>query len=331
MPRIDRRAFLSILTPWVVVAPLTGEAQQTPKVARIGFLSPTPLPPGGSPLIEAFRVGLRELGYVENQTIVIEWRFTTGEPAQLAHSAAELAHLNTDVIVAQTIPAAQAARNATSTVPIVFTQVADTVAAGLVGNLARPGGNITGLTTITREMSGKRLQLLKEILPGLTRAAVVWNTRSEGAALVLRELQAASRQLGIRLDNAGVREVSAIDNVIASAVRDRSGALLVIDDPTITAQRARIIELATKNRLPVISQFRQFAEAGGVLAYGPDLREMYRRTATYVVRILKGAKPADLPVEQPTKFELVINARSAKALGLTVPQSLLLQADDVIQ
>ena len=289
------------------------------------------LPSGPRPGFDAFRRGLRELGYIEGQNIDIEWRFAEGKDDRLPDLAAELVRLKVDVILTINTPATRAAKNATSTIPIVFTAVADSAAAKVVASLARPGGNLTGLTTLVAETSGKRLELLKEALPKVSRAAVLWNSSSEGAAFVFEALEAASRQLGVKLQDVGVRGPTEIERAFEAATKGSAGALLVIDDQVITSHRKRILDLAGKRRLPVVSLYRDFVEGGGLLSYGPSATDSFRRAAIYVDKILKGAKPADLPVEQPTKFELVINLKTAKALGLTIPQSVLGRADEVIQ
>ena len=327
---IDRRTFLAGTGAVLLAAPFAAQAQQGEKVWRLGVLSPGLSPCGPSVRFEAFRRGLRELGYIEGQNIAIEWRFAEGKDDQLPDLAAELVRLQVDVILTINTPATRAAKNATTTIPIVFTAVADSAAAKVVASLARPGGNLTGLTTLVAETSGKRLELLKEALPKVSRAPVLWNSSSEGAGFVFEALQAASRQLGVQLQDVGVRGPTEIERAFETATRGRAGALLVIDDQVITSHLRRILDLAGKRRLPVVSLYRDFVESGGFLSYGPSATDSFRRAAIYVDKILKGAKPADLPIEQPTKFELVINLRTAKVLGLTIPPSLLGRADEVI-
>ncbi len=322
---------ITTLALGLLAAPLVAEAQQAGKVHRIGILSPAYPPSGPSPLFEAFRQGLRELGYVEGQNIAIEWRFAEGRNDRLRALAADLVRLKVDLIFTINSPAAEAAKNATSTMPIVFVRAGDPIAGGLVASLARPGGNLTGLTSVAAEMSGKRLALLKEALPRLSRVAVLWNSPSKGAELVFKEVEAAGLRLGVQIQDVGVRSPNELQSAFEAATKRRAGGLLVIDDLVIASHRTRILDLAAKHRLPVVSIYREFAEAGGLMAYGPSLSDTYRRAATYVDKILKGAKPADLPVEQPTKFELVVNLRTAKALGLAIPQSVLIRADEVIQ
>ncbi len=317
------------LTLALLAAPLAADAQPPGKVYRIGVLSPGSL--GPSPPIEAFRQELRDLGYTEGRNMAIEWRFSGGRLDPLPDLAAELVRLKVDVIFAINTPAVQAAKNATGTIPIVMTRVSDPVRTGLVASLARPGGNITGLTQMSPELTGKRLELIKQALPRVSRVALLWNSANTGHTLQVRETGAASRQLGVRIQILGVQGPNELQSAFDAATRERAGALFVIDDLMISSHQTRILELAAKHRLPVISQFREFVEAGGLMAYGPNNDEMFRRAATYVDKILKGAKAADLPVEQPTRFELVVNLRTAKALGLTIPQSILIRADQVIQ
>jgi putative ABC transport system substrate-binding protein len=296
---------------------------------RIGVLTPGwPFVP--SDVYEAFRQGLRALGYVEGGNLAIEWRFATGHVERLPQLAAELLQLNVDVIVTVNTAAVVAAKRATTRIPIVFVQVADTSASNLVESLARPGGNVTGLVSISREMSGKRLELLREALPRVRHVGVLRDINPT-AELIFRELDAAGHQLGLRLTDFAIRGTDELQGVIDSGVKRHIEAVVVIDGAAIAALRRPIIELAHRKRLPVVSQFREFADAGGLMAYGPNLPEMYRRVGAYVDRILKGTKPGDLPVEQPTKFELVINLKTAKALGLTIPPSLLARADQVLE
>jgi putative ABC transport system substrate-binding protein len=298
----------------LLMAPLAVAAQSAP-VPHIGVLSPGF--PGPSPLLNAFQQGLRELGYVEGQTIVIEYRFAEAKPERLPTLAAELVQRKVDVILAINTPASQAVKNATKTIPIVFTWVGDPTR--LVTNLSRPGANVTGLTTFTSELGGKRLQLLKEALPGLSRVAVLWNSANPN----FREMEDASPKLGIRLYPLGVRDPDELPNAFEAAAGNRASALYVIEEVALVAHRTRILDLAAKHRLPTASQYREFVEAGGLLSYGPNLPDLFRRAAIYVDKILTGAKPGDLPVEQPMKFELVLNLKTAEALGLTIPPTLL--------
>ncbi len=326
--KLSRAGF--ILTLALIAAPPAAEAQAPAKVPRIGFLtssSPTDL----AGRLEAFRQGLRELGYVEGQTIAIEYRFGEGRPERLPALAAELVRLEVDVIVTGAPPAPEAARQATSTIPIVFAVTSDPVAEGLVASLARPGGNITGLATMAPELVGKQLELLKEVAPKVSRVAVLQNPSHHGHPAMLRQAEGAARALGVQLHILQARTPPEIEAAFAAMRRQRAGGVLVLPDTLFLAQRTQIAALAAKSRLPAVYTLREHAEAGGLMAYGANSFLMYRRAATYVDKILKGAKPADLPVEQPTRFELVINMKTAKALGLKIPQSILIRADQAIQ
>jgi putative ABC transport system substrate-binding protein len=282
-------------------------------------------------LAEAFRQGLRELGYVEGQNITIEYRFPEWKYERLPGLAADLVRLKVDVIVAASPPATEAAKQATSTIPIVFTVSGDPVAEGFVASLARPGGNITGLSTIGPDLVGKQLEMLKGVAPKVSRVAVLQNPKQPSHARAVRQAEGAARALGMQLQVLEAHTPSEIESAFAAMSSQRAGGVLVLRDAVFRAQRAQIVALAAKSRLPAVFGLREEAEAGGLIAYGASVPEMFRRAATYVDRILKGAKPAELPVEQPTKFELVINLKTAKALGLTIPPSLLAQADQVIQ
>jgi putative ABC transport system substrate-binding protein len=322
-----RRAFIGTLAGGLLAKPLAAEAQPSAKVPRIGVLSPDS--PGPLPLLDAFRQELRKLGYIENQNIAIEYRFAGAKPELLPNLAAELVRLKVDVILTINTAASQAAKSATKTIPIVFTYVAEPV--DLVPSLARPGGNITGLSTLAAELSAKRLELLKEALPGTSRVGFLWNSANLAGTRGLRETEHASLPLGIHLYPLGLRGPDELQNAFRVASRERVSVLFVWEDAVLLRHRTRVLEMAANHRLPTTSQYREFAEAGGLLSYGASLSDHFRRAAYYVDKILKGAKPADLPVEQPTKFELVINLKTAKALGLTIPQSLLQRADEVIQ
>ena len=318
---------LSLLTLLISPSAQLAEAQQPKKVPRIGVLSPGST--GPSPLLDAFRQGLRELGYVEGQNIAIEYRFAEAKSEPLPELAAELVRLRMDVILAINTPASQVAKNATKTIPIVFTYVADPAA--LVASLARPGGNITGLTTLAAELSGKRLELIKEALPGISRVAYLWTSANPTATRVFRETELASRQLGIQLQPLKVQGPDQFQNAFKMATGKRAGVLFVWEDAVLLPHRTRILDLAARHRLPTTSQYREFTEAGGLLSYGPNLPDQFHRAAFYVDKILRGTKPADLPVEQPTKFEFVINLMTAKQMGLTIPPNVLARADKVIR
>ncbi len=310
----------------LIVAPLAADAQPRQRVARIGFLGTAPSPP-----LDAFREGLRELGWVEGQNLIIEYRWMQGRPERLPELAAELVRPNVDVILAVASTQVEPAKRATSTIPIVFAAHADPVGLGHVASLARPGGNITGVSQLLTELSAKELQLLKEAVPTATRIAVLWNSTTPSHGPALKATEEAGRVLGVQLHPVEASTVDQFEAAFAAMSQARVQALLVIASPLSFVQRSRLAELALKHRLPGMFGFRENADAGGLMSYGPNINEMFRRAATYVDKILRGAKPGDLPVEQPTKFELVINLKTAKALGLTIPQSVLIRADEVIQ
>jgi ABC-type uncharacterized transport system substrate-binding protein len=307
------------------------EAQQQPKkLHRIGILLV-----GSSSFysarIDVFRQGLKELGYIEGKNIAIEYRYAEGKADRLPTLAAELVGLNVDVILTSSTPSVLAVKKATSTIPIVFVAINDPVASGLVTSLARPGGNITGLTILGPELSGKRLELLKEAVPKATRVAFLWNSANPAQGLLWKESQAAAQELRLQLQSLEVRSSNDFDSAFEAVLRERSQALITVPEPLINTHLKRIVEFAAKNRLPAMYANPQFVDAGGLMSYAPDYSAQYRRAATYVDKILKGAKPADLPVEQPTKFELVINLKAAKAIGLSISESMLLRADRVIE
>ena len=322
---ISRRAFVTVLCA-MVTAPLVGAAQQA-KIPRVGVLAP-----GNPPLVhaDAFRQGLRELGYVEGRNIILEWRWEGGNLDQYSRHATELVRLGVDVIVAGTTPASIAAQRVTQTTPIVMAAVGDPVGSGLVRRLSQPGGNVTGMGLLSPELSAKRVEVLKEAVPGLSRITI-FTTRNPLQPALLKETQAAASALGIHVESVVVPNADALSGAFQEAVRRRAEAVLMLQDSLFTIQRGQIADLALKHRLPTISGETGFAQAGGLIHYGPNIADVWRQSARYVDKILKGAKPADLPVEQPTKFELVINLQTAKALGLTIPQSLLLRADQVIE
>ena len=313
----------------ILVTPIAADAQQPGKIPRIGVLASI-----RSPATEGFERGLRELGYVEGKNILIEWRLVQGKFERLPEFAADLVRLKVDVIVAPATPYVLAARNATATIPIVFALVADPVAAGFVASLARPGGNITGLSNIGGELNAKRLELLKEAVPKVRQVGVLTNPAGAGFPLaeVLKELEVAARLLGVQLQVQYARAPSEIDGAFAAMSREGARAVIVVSgSPMFYAERTRLATLALKAGLPTMSEFPESVEAGGLMSYAANTPDLMRRSAHYVDKILKGAKPADLPVEQPTKFELVINLKTAKAIGLTIPQSVLLRADELIQ
>ena len=301
------------------------EAQQSKKVPRIGYLVASS-PGQGS---EAFRQGLRELGYVDGKNIVIEQRVAEGKSDRLTTFAAELVHLNVDVIVTAGSSATRPAKEATTTIPIVMASDNDPIGNGFVASLARPGGNITGLSNYSSELNGKRLELLKEIVPKLSRVSVLGNSTNPGNAQGLRETELAAAALGLKLQNLDVRDAKGLE----VAIKERANAVLVLTSPVLIMlpQSARVAEFAAKNRLPAMYSRREYVENGGLTSYGVNLPDLSRRAAVYVDKILKGRKPADLPVEQPTKFELVINLKAAKQIGLTIPPNVLARADKVIK
>jgi putative ABC transport system substrate-binding protein len=310
----------------------TAAAQPAEKVPRVGYLNPgSSSDPVRQRRLEALRQGLRERGYVEGRNIALEPRWAEGKYDRYPALAADLVRSKVDVIVAWSGPATKAAQEATRTIPIVMSLVNDPVGSGLVASLARPGGNVTGTTIMAPDVVGKRLALLKEVVPKVSRVAVLQHPDNPASASLVREAEAAARALGVQLQILGVRNSAEIDSAFAAMTRERADAFLNLPDAIFDNHQRQILELAAKRRLPAIAGNRQYAEAGGLLAYGPDFLALERRAATYVDKILKGAKPADLPVEQPTKFELVLNLRTAKALGLTFPPSILVRAESVIE
>ncbi len=327
---IDRRTFLTGTGVVLLAAPLAAEAQQA-GTRRIGLLETSSPSPARVLLWETLRQRLRELGYLEGQNIAFEFRFGEGKPDRLTGLAAELAGLKVDVIVTSGTPASLAAKQATRTIPIVMAQLADPVGAGLVASLGRPGGNVTGLTTQDADLGGKRLELLLQVVPRVSHLALLIDETSPGTVLIAKGTQAAAASLGLRLQSLGVRDPGELDRAFAAMKEARARALIVESSSMLFTWRERLADLALKNRLPTMFAQRAYAQAGGLMAYAADFSDLFRRAATYVDKILKGAKPADLPVEQPTKFDLVINLKTAKALGLTIPPSVLTRADEVIQ
>jgi len=325
---ISRRAFVAGLTGGVLAAPLAGEAQQAGKVYLIGFLRAGQPPES---YLDGLQQGLRERGYVYGQNVLVELRATDGSVDKLPQLVEELIRLKVDVILASAGPAALAAKKATTSVPVVFVGVVDPVGVGLVPSLAHPGGNLTGLgtTTTSEDFAGKRLELLKAIVPSLKRVAVLWHPTNLTNPIQLKGAQAAARTLGVRLEPVSIEGPNDFD-AAGKAVRGTNG-LLFLESPLFTTHRARLAELANKSHLPAIYGQREYVDVGGLMSYGTQYPDLYRRAALHVDKILKGAKPADLPVEQPTKFELVINLKTAKALGLTIPPALLARADQAIE
>ena len=326
---MERRTFLAMIPGSLLAAPLAVGAQQAGKVWRIGLLS------SGShsaavARIDAFKQGLRDLGYVEGQNLAIEYRWAEGREDRLSALAADLVRLRVDIIVTQGTVATVVARRATSTMPIVFAVAGNPVAAGLVASLTRPAGTVTGLAVMGAEMSPKQVELVRETVPGLTRIAALWNPSNSSSVPELKAAEAAARTFGMQFQPVEARDARGVDAAFATMTKQRAGAVIVLSDSMLFSQRTLISNLAAKNRLPAIAWTGEFI-AGLLMVYGPNVADMYRRAATYVDKIFKGAKPADLPVEQPTKFELLINLKTAKALGLTIPPSLLLRADQVIE
>jgi ABC-type uncharacterized transport system substrate-binding protein len=332
LDRLQRRDFL-IAAGALLAAPLAAEAQQAGKVARIGFLAANLA--ANTHLHEAFRQGLRDLGYIEGRNLVIEYRDAEGKLERLPALAAELVALKVDVIVTGGgTPTALAAKQATRILPIVFASAPDPVTDGLVTSLARPGGNVTGSSALSPELVGKCLEQLKQAVPGISRVAVLWHSGAAGESTgkdMLTSAEGATRALGVRLQFVEARSPADFDTAFSDMTKAHADALTVLPSVMFFSERRRLVGLAAKNRLPAVYAQREFIDAGGLMAYGANLADLFRRAATYVDRILQGAKPADLPVEQPTKFDLVINLTTAKALGLTIPQAVLLRADEVIQ
>jgi putative tryptophan/tyrosine transport system substrate-binding protein len=309
---------------------LPADAQQPTKVPRIGFLtagSPSTIPTR----IEAFRQGLRELGYVEDKNIVIEWRFGEGKPDRLPALVTELVRLKVDVILSAGAAVTRPAKDATKTIPIVMAQDSDPVGNGFVASLARPGRNISGLSTLAPEISGKQLELLKEIVPKLSRVAVLGTSTRPGNAQSLKETELAAGAFGVQLQYLDILGPKDIETAFPEARKARADVVLVLASSVFNAHRTQIADLAAKNRLPAVYGQPEFMDAGGLMFYGASFTDLYRRAATYVDKILRGAKPADLPVEQPTKFELIINLKAAKQIGLTIPPNVLARADRVIR
>jgi putative tryptophan/tyrosine transport system substrate-binding protein len=328
---IDRRSFISSLAGGLLAAPLTSEAQQTaPTIAKIGLLSvTTPVVLASS--IEAFRQALRGLGHVEG-TFVLEVRYGDGRFERLPELARELVGLKMDVILATSDVVIAAIKRETQTIPIVMVFSTDPMGTGFVASLARPGGNVTGLSNISSELSRKRLELLREAVPGLSRVAALWNPDVRGALLDYKETEGAARLLRLELQSVEVSRAEDLDRAFSAVTKQRAQALVLPGaNPVGFINRGKISTFAQRNRLPSMYPTREYVEAGGLMSYGPSLPDLFRRAATYVDKILKGAKPGDLPIEQPTKFELLINLKTAKALGLTIPPSLLQRADQVIE
>jgi putative tryptophan/tyrosine transport system substrate-binding protein len=327
---MKRREFIMLLSGAAAAWPITARAQQLSRVPRIGVLL-LGTPTSFAPRTQAFVEGLRDLGYVEGRTVAIEWKWGQDRDDLLPDLAAELVRSQVDVIVTGGTPPTKALKNATRTIPIVMAIVGDPVAAGLVDSLARPGGNATGFSIVATDLSGRRLQLLKEIVPGLSSVAVMSNLANPQSQMELRETQSAARRLDLRLHSVPISADTSIENAFEKIKKEPVQALIVVTDAILYSQRSQILHLAAGNRLPAMYPYREFPEAGGLISYAPSDRDLFRRAASYVDRILKGANPGDLPVEQPTKFELVINLKTAKALGIEISDNLISLANEVIE
>jgi len=325
-----RRKILAVIGAGALAAPLASFAQQPAGVARIGFLGNSTAAFEAN-LVGPFREGLRDLGYVEGRNILIEYRWAEGKYERFPELIAELIALKLDVIVTAGTPATLAVKKATTTVPLVMVAVGDPVGTGIIASLARPGGNITGLSSISPELEGKRLQLLKEVTPKLSNVAILWNPNNAFHAIELKQAQFAAKVLRIKLLSLGGWNEAGLEKVFAEIIRLRPDALLVLADRLFLHHRARIMDFVARHRLPGVYAYRELVEAGGLMSFGPSYADMHRRAAYFVDAILKGTKPADLPAEQPATFELVINMKTAKALGLAIPQSVLARATEVIQ
>jgi putative ABC transport system substrate-binding protein len=327
---VDRRAFLGTVAGSLLAAPLASEAQRGTKVWRIGVLETTSAGANATNLA-AFRQALSELGYAEGRNIVFEYRFAEGAPERFKDLAAELVRLKVDLILTRGTPAVLAAKAATQTIPVVMAASGDPILSGVVPNLAKPGGNVTGLSAIIVEISGKRLELLRQVVPALHRLGVLLNMGNPNNALQRSETERVARSVGVQLQELDVRKPGDLAPAFEAATRRRTDGLFVLTDAITQAHLGTIVQLAARHRLPAMYSAREFVEGGGLISYGVNYADLYRRSAQFVDKIFKGAKPGDLPVEQPTRFELLINLKTAKALGLTIPQSLLLRADEVIQ
>jgi len=327
---MDRRAFIVAVGGTIVSVPLAIEAQHSGKLPRVGYLA-APARSSRTPQLDSFRQGLQGLGWVEGKDVVIEYRWADSRADRLTELAAELVRLKVDVIFAASTAVAVAARNATSTIPIVVPTMSNPLELGLVASIARPGGNVTGLSySAGLEIFGKQLELLKETVPKVRSVAILSNPANPAHAGTTRDLKVAAGPLGVRLQFLEARGPKEFDGAFAAMAKERAGALLVVSDPIFDLHGTRLAELAAKSRLPTMYGLRTHPEVGGLMSYGIDIRDNFRRAATYVDKILKGAQPGDLPIEQPTKFELVVNQKTAKALGLTIPPSVLLRADQII-
>jgi len=327
---MTKKLLIWLLVSFFIASDSVAQEQQAGKISRIGYLHGATSSTMAA-RNEAFQQGLRALGYAEGKNIVIEWRYAEGKPDRLPALAAELVRLKVDIIVSAGAAVTRAAKAATSTIPIVMTNEADPVGSGVVASLARPGGNITGLSTLSPELSGKQLELLKEVVPKLPRVAVLGTSSNPGYAQALKEIELAAAALKVKLQYLDVLDSKDVDPVFRAASKGRAGALLVLPSSVLITQRTQIVELALKNRLPAIYNRSDYVEEGGLMTYSTSLTDLDRRAATYVDKILKGRMPADLPIEQPMKFEFIVNLKAAKQIGLTIPPAVLARADRVIR
>jgi putative tryptophan/tyrosine transport system substrate-binding protein len=325
------RTIAWVVTVIIVAVVSPADAQQHGKIPRVGILLPSAPSTAADANLEAFLEGLRDLGYVEGRNISLEYRWAENREDQYSPLVAELIRLKVDVIFTSSTPAVLVAKQATKTIPIVFPVSSDPVSVGIVDSFARPGGNATGLSSMASELWPKRMELLKEAFPKVSRLAMIWNSSNPGMKLRAKETVATAGPLGVTVQDRGVPNLDGLEIVFTTLSKDRPDALLTMVDPFTRFYLKKILEFAAKNRLPAMYEERSFVEAGGLISYGPSIAELYRRSATYVDKILKGAKPADLPIEQPTRFELFINLKTARELGVTIPQSVLYQADKVIK
>jgi putative ABC transport system substrate-binding protein len=327
-----KKIALLTLSALLFVLGVSAYAQQRQKVPRVGYVSGAGDPSSPGPAVEAFRQGLRDRGFSEGKNIIVEYRYAEGIAERAQRFVRELVQLNVNALVLLTLPSVRAAKEATKTIPIVMVVAVDPVATGLVASLARPGGNITGLATLQRELSGKRLELLKEVVPAMSRVGVLWDAGGPGSTIAFKEYEAAAHSLKVQLQSLDVRGPEPdLEGAFQAAVKGRASAFVTIRNPLLRRHTRRIAELSIKNRLPSIYEGSEFVESGGLLSYSANDADQWRRAATYVDKILKGAKPADLPVEQPKKFEFVINLKTAKQIGLTIPPNVLARADRVIR
>jgi putative ABC transport system substrate-binding protein len=329
---MDRRTFLGTLAAGLLAAPLAAEAQQPDRVRRLGLLLPyIEADSQAQARVTAFRAALQELGWTDGRNVRFEFRYTAGQPDRLPALAADLAQRNVDVILTAGTESTDAARKATKTIPIVMAAVGDPIAAGFIASLARPGGNVTGASLLATELTAKRLQLLKDILPALTRLTVLWSAANASVIQKLKQIQAAAPQFGVQLHSFELRAPDDLEKGFESAVQFGAQAVMTTEDAIQITYRARVVELGKRHRMPVASEFGEFAQAGALMSFGPSILDQFRYAASYVDKLFKGAKPGDLPVGQATRFELVVNLQTAKILGLVIPPSVLSRADEVIQ